>query len=88
MNVGLGKWRAKSNLLLVEDLRLALISLKALTSVTIFWVPGHAGVFENEISDVLAKRGAEGITSNVSLFPEQLTIIIKLFDRVSESTNP
>ena len=85
MNVGLGKWRAKSNLLLVEDLRLALNSLKALTSVTIFWVPGHAGVFENEISDVLAKRGAEGITSNVSLLPEQLT---KLRDECHNQQTP
>ena len=26
--------------------------------VTLIWVPGHAGVIQNEIADGLAKRGA------------------------------
>ena len=33
------------------------------TPVSIGWVPGHAGVALNEVSDGLAKRGAHGITS-------------------------
>ena len=32
--------------------------------VMLIWTPGHANVTGNEIADFLAKRGAEGITSN------------------------
>ena len=32
--------------------------------VMLIWTPGHANVTGNEIADFLAKRGAEGNTSN------------------------
>ena len=35
-----------------------------MVAVTLLWVPGHADIPGNETADVLAKRGAKGVTSN------------------------
>ena len=43
-------------------LKLALEALRALTTVAIHWVPAHRNVFENEVADLPAKRGANGVT--------------------------
>jgi ribonuclease HI len=74
-NIAEGKWIAKSNFLLVEELLKGIANLKSLTTVSLFWVPGHAGILENELSDFLAKRGANGLTSYGSPSEEELSAI-------------
>jgi ribonuclease HI len=85
-NIGDGNWIAKSNLGLVGELLDALRSLRALTQVTLFWVPGHAGIFENDLSDFLAKRGAEGVTGPAPPSEADLTKI-RCECAVSQPTN-
>jgi ribonuclease HI len=64
INVTEGKWKAKSNLKTVQHTISALSTLRSLTSVHFRWVPGHSNIFEQELSDFLAKRGAEGVSSS------------------------
>lgn len=49
-----------------------LLRLRKLTRVDIFWVPAHAGVFDNDVADFLAKRGAKGCTSTSAPTEEEL----------------
>ena len=63
INVVEGEWKAQSNRILVTQAKMALAHLSSIIQVHLFWVPGHSGIYENEIADLLGKRGAEGITS-------------------------
>ena len=56
--------RVRANRRQVKLTRDALASLRNITTVTLHWVPGHAGIPGNELADRLAKRGASGITSH------------------------
>ena len=51
--------------MIIQEAKSALLALRNLIPVTMGWVPGHAGILLNECSDVLAKRGSQGITSNL-----------------------
>ena len=62
INTGTGRWTAKSNLDAVATLKSSLLTLRALTTVAVHWVPGHSLIYGNEIADLLAKRGANGTT--------------------------
>ena len=64
INTATGRWTAKSNLPAIAALKSALKHLHQLTSVSIHWVPAHCNIFENELADLLAKRGADGVTSS------------------------
>ena len=47
-----------------------MLTLRALTTVAIHWVPGHSLIYGNEVADLLAKRGADGTTcSSMPDFP-------------------
>ena len=76
-NIGEGRWSAKSNFKFVDELLEALNELRALTSTSLFWVPAHADIFENEIADRLAKRGANGNSSDECL-PQELLDKLKI----------
>ena len=67
INTGTGRWTAKSNLDAVASLKSSLLTLRALTTVTVHWVPGHSLIYGNEIADLLAKRGADGGTTRSSI---------------------
>ena len=64
LNIANGIWKAKAHLPLVRDLQSVLARLRSLTTVSLFWVPAHAGIFFNDVADLLAKRGADGISSS------------------------
>ncbi len=49
-------WKPKANVELIAELKLR---LKVWKNLQILWVPGHAGVAENERADELARRGAQ-----------------------------
>ena len=53
-----GRWTARSHRSLVKQLQDSLVSLRKLTSVHLYWVPGHADIAGNEAADQLAKQGA------------------------------
>jgi ribonuclease HI len=73
INTGTGRWTAKSNLDAVTTLKSSLLTLRALTTVAIHWVPGHSLIYGNEVADLLAKRGADGTTcSSMPDFPTGL----------------
>jgi ribonuclease HI len=55
--------RSKTNLGVLAEARSALKDLRSLTSVTLGWIPGHSKLWGNEVADLLAKDGAQGITS-------------------------
>ena len=66
MNMALGEWIPRHNLDLISNVQSALELLRVRTSVNILWVPGHANIPENEMVDLLAKRGAAGCTSSLA----------------------
>jgi ribonuclease HI len=51
-------WKAKANRELILDLR---DRFARRSGARLFWVPGHAGVAENERADVLASGAARGV---------------------------
>ena len=55
--------KCKANRKQVAMTRRAVSDLRALTDVSLRWVPAHAEVEGNEDADTLAKRGAKGTTS-------------------------
>ena len=57
-----GKWRAKSNRHLINHIADKIKALKLVSTVLLLWVPGHADIRQNELSDWLAKSGANGLT--------------------------
>jgi ribonuclease HI len=59
INTATSRWTAKSNLPAITALKSALKHL-----VAINWVPAHCNIFENKLADLLAKRGANGVTSS------------------------
>ena len=59
-----GVTRVKANKKLVHSVQQAVQRLRNMVAVTLLWVPGHADIPGNETADVLAKRGAKGVTSN------------------------
>ena len=63
------KWNANSNLTLISQAKTLLEQARRLSPTTLIWVPGHAGIFGNELADFLAKRGASGISS--TSFPSE-----------------
>ena len=68
-----GRWTVKSNFDAVATLKSSLLTLRALTTVAIHWVPGHSLIYGNEVADLLAKRGADGTTC--SSMPDVPTLI-------------
>ena len=72
INTTLGKWQAHIHTDLIGDVQCELLRLRKLTRVDIFWVPAHAGIFDNDVADFLAKRGAEGCTSTSALAEEEV----------------
>ena len=65
-----GNVKNRTNRIIIRDARAALRRLRAIIPVTLGWVPGHAGVALNEVSDALAKRGAHGTTSDLPPAPD------------------
>ncbi len=57
-----GKWRAKSNHHLVNQVADKFKALKQGSTVLLLWVPGHDDIRQDELSDRLAKSGATGRT--------------------------
>ena len=70
-----GTIRCRKNRTLVEAACSAVAGLGRLTDIHFRWVPGHAGILQNEIADWLAKRGAAGQTTDR---PPPHTVIEKL----------
>ena len=64
MNMILGEWIPRCNFELIAEAQTALQRLRACANVNILWVPGHAEVPENDMADLLAKRGARGVSSS------------------------
>ena len=53
-----------------------MLTLRALTTVAIHWVPGHSLIYGNEVADLLAKRGADVTTcSSMPDFPTLIDLI-------------
>jgi len=52
INTGTGRWSAKANLDAVATLKSSLLTLRALTTVAVHWVPGHSLIYGNEIADL------------------------------------
>ena len=59
-----GATRVKANKKLGHSVQQAVHRLRSMVSVTLLWVLGHADIPGNETADILAKRGAKGVTSN------------------------
>jgi ribonuclease HI len=76
-----GKSRPRANLALVRTLRELLPQLKALMEVKFHKVPAHANILQNEIVDLVAKRGAAKVTSTDHLPRHEL---IRLRDSAEE----
>ena len=64
INLAEGKWKAKSSRRLVDSLLSTLARLRAITTVSFYWVPGHALILGNEVADWMAKQGAKGSPSS------------------------
>ena len=64
INTANRKHRVRAHKRIVHTLLQRLDTLSTQTDYHIHWVPGHAGVFGNEVADYLAKRGAKGISSS------------------------
>ena len=64
LNIAAGRWKAKANLDTITTLKSSVVRLRSLTTVSLFWVPSHSGIFESELVDFLAKEGADGISSS------------------------
>jgi hypothetical protein len=45
-------WTAKSNLVAVATLKSSPLTLRALTTVAVHWVPGHSLIYGNEDADL------------------------------------
>jgi hypothetical protein len=59
-----GMTRVKANKKLVQSVQQSVQRLRSMVAVTLLWVPGHADIPGNETADGLAKRGANGVTSD------------------------
>ena len=59
-----GVTRVKANKKLVQSVQQSVQRLRSVVAVTLLWVPGHADIPGNETADILAKRGAKGVTSD------------------------
>jgi ribonuclease HI len=60
LNMTEGKWKPTSNRHLISTIADKFKLLRLSTPVSLFWVPGHAGIHQNELVDRLAKAGASG----------------------------
>ena len=71
------RWRTRAHRTLVEETAAKLERLRQFTTVHLFWVPGHAGVYDNEVADYLAKQGSFGIASTNFLTDNAKTLIMQ-----------
>ena len=76
IKIGLGYIKSSSHPVLANAIILNISQLSQTNPVYIIWVPAHADVTGNEIADFLAKRGAEGTTSDM-IPPERFLISAK-----------
>ena len=67
-----GTINSNANIPQLTSSRSALKSLRSLTTVTLGWLPGHSKIWGNEVSDLLAKDGANGIASRRPPSSDQL----------------
>lgn len=72
LNSALGKTTPRAHQALINEIQTLLTSLRRRTPTTLFWVPGHAQVPEQELTDLLAKRGAKGCTSLEEPTPQEI----------------
>ena len=56
------KWNATTNTDLIFQAKTLLSRVRLLSPTTLIWVLSHANIFGNKLADLLAKRGAAGIT--------------------------
>ena len=64
LDSALGKTHPKLHQSTIRAIHDSLSALRLITPTNLFWVPGHAKIPEQEITDLLAKRGAKGSTSS------------------------
>lgn len=81
INTAIRKHRVRAHKQIVNTLLHRLDTLSTLTEYHIHWVPGHAGVYGNEIADWLAKRGAKGISSMEQVPHSVVRSILDKYDR-------
>ena len=62
LNMTEGKWKPNSNRHLISTTADKFKLLRLSTAVSLFWVPGHAGIHQNKLVDRLAKAGASGLS--------------------------
>jgi len=72
IKIGDGIWLAKTNKALCLAAARAVARLRTLSPTTLYWVPAHEGIEENELADCMAKRGAAGISSDLPPSPADL----------------
>ena len=70
-----GKWNATTNTDLISEAKTLLSRVRLLAPTTLIWVPSHTGIFGNELADLLAKRGAAGITDTAFPSSDELDTI-------------
>ena len=78
INTANRKHRVRAHKRIVHTLLQRLDTLSTQTDYHIHWVPGHAGVFGNEVADYLAKRGAKGISSSD---PVPYSVVRRILDK-------
>jgi ribonuclease HI len=74
----------RTNLVLIRKLKGLVVRAKAMVKISFFKVPGHANIFQNEVVDALAKRGAGGISST---FPLPLHVVAGLRRSAADSAS-
>ena len=81
INTALRKYRTRAHKQIIRTLLTRLDLLSEIAEYHIHWVPGHAGVYGNEIADWLAKRGAKGVSSDDRVPLSVLQAILRKNDR-------
>ena len=81
INTATRKHRTRAHKQIVALLLSRLDLLDAIAEYHIHWVPGHAGVYGNEIADWLAKRGAKGVSSDDRIPLSIVQTILEKTDR-------